>query len=143
MTTRPVMSIIGAKDAVNTVTALLGGSATLNIITGAQPTETTDSDAGTVLASLTMSATAFANATNLTSNGVATAAANTITSATASNSGTAGHFNMASGTPTVIFMGNVGTSSADLNLNTTSISSGDTVAVTSMDVTLPCGDGAS
>jgi hypothetical protein len=39
--------------------------------------------------------------------------------------------------------GNVAASGADLNLNTITITAGDTVAITSLKATLPCGDGVS
>lgn len=144
MTTRPVMSIVGAKASLDALTALIGTSATIKIYSGTQPTKTTDSEAGTLGATLTMSSTAFGASTNATTDGLATATANSITSETnAPNSITAAHFRLATSGGTVIMQGNVGTSSTDLILNTTSITAGDTVAITSFKVTLPCGDGAS
>lgn len=146
MTTRPVCSIIAAKAALDAITALVNGGGTghLYIRTGAQPTKTTDADSGTLLATLTMSATAFGASTSATSDGLATATANAITSDTnAAASGTAAHFRIKSGGATVILQGNVSTSAADLNFNTTTITAGDTIAVTSLKATLPCGDGAS
>lgn len=144
MTTRPVMSIAGAKSALDTLTALLGAAATLKIYSGAQPTATTDAEGGTLGATLTFGNPAFGASTNATSNGKATATANAIGSETnAPNAITAGHFRIASSAPTVIFQGNVGTSGADLNLNTTTIGAGDTISITSFKITLDCGDGAS
>ena len=58
-------------------------------------------------------------------------------------SGTAGHFRVKNGSSVVIMQGTCGTSSADLIMNTTTITAGDTVAITSLKATLPCGDGAS
>ena len=142
----PVMSILRAKDALDNITGSLGsGPAILSLYTGAQPATTLTADSGTKLCTLTMSATAFANSTNLTSNGLATATANAISSDTnAANSGTAGYFRMKTGTGgTTILQGNVGTSGCDLNMNTTTINAADTVACSSFLVTLPCGDGSS
>lgn len=144
MTTKPVMSIIAAKAALDAVTAKLTTTSTLKIYTGAQPASTLTSEVGTLLATLTFSSTAFPASTSGTSNGLVTATANSITSETnAPNSGTAAHFRCLDNSAVCILMGNVGTSGADLNLNTTSITAGDTVAVTSFVITLPCGDGVS
>lgn len=144
MTATPMMSIIGAKAAINAVTALFtGGAGTLKIRTGALEASTTTADAGTAAATLTLSATAFAAATNLTSNGLATATANSITSDTNATGGPAAHFRMYTNGGTVIFQGTVGTSAADLIVNSVTFGAGDTVACTSFVATLPCGDGVS
>lgn len=144
MTTKPVMSIIAAKAALDAVTALVTASATLKFASGAQPASTLTAEAGTVGATLTMNATPFGASTSGTSDGLVTATANAITSDTnAAASITAGHFTIQTTTPTRIMQGNVGTSGADINLNTTTITAGDTVAMTSLKCTLPCGDGVS
>jgi len=142
----PVMSILGAKGALNYLTGLIGSTpGIISIYSGAQPATTLTADSGTKLSTLTLSSTAFAAATNATSNGIATATANTITSDTsAAATGTAGYFRLKTATGgTTIVQGNVGTSGCDMNLNTTSINAGDTVAITSFLITLPCGDGSS
>lgn len=146
MAATPVVSITAAKAALDAVTALVNGGGTghLFIRSGAPPTKTTDADSGTLGATLTMSATAFGASTSVTTNGLATATANSITSDTsAANSITAGHHRIKSGGGTCIMQGTCGTSSADLIMNTTTITAGDTVACTSYKVTLPCGDGSS
>lgn len=146
MATLPVMSIIAAKAALDATTALVGsGPGILSIYSGAQPATTLTADSGTKLSTLTLSSTAFPASTSTTANGLATATANAITSDTnAAATGTAGYFRLKTGTGgTTIYQGNVGTSGADLNLNTTSITAGDTIAITSFKITLPCGDGAS
>ncbi len=146
MTATPVMSIAATKSALDTITALVntGGTGSLFIRTGSPPASTTTGDSGTLLATLGMSATAFPASTSATSNGLATATANAISSETnAPATNTAGYFRIKNGASTVIFQGTCGTSSADLIMNTTSVSAGDTVACTSFKVTLPCGDGVS
>ena len=145
MATLPVMSILGCKTALNALTALVTASATIPIYSGAQPATTLTAASGTLLSSgITMGATPFAAATNLTGNGLATATANAITSDTnAAATGTAGYFRVNTTAPVTILQGNVGTSGADMNLNTVSINSGDTVAITSFVITLPCGDSTS
>jgi hypothetical protein len=86
--------------------------------------------AATLLATLTMSTTAFGAA----SSGVATAAA--ITSDTSADAtGTATFFRITNAAGTAIIQGNVGTSGADLNLSSTSITTGGTVAVSSLTYT--------
>lgn len=145
MTTRPVMSILAAKAALDAATALVTGGvgATIQIFTGTAPTKTVDADTGTKLSTLTMNATPFPGSTSGTLDGLATATANAIASDTnAAASGTAGYFRLKSSTPTVIFQGNVGTSGTDLNFNTNVFTAGDTIAITSFKITLPCGDGA-
>lgn len=140
----PVCSIIGAKAALDALLALIGASGNLFIRTGAQPATTLTADSGTLLATLPLSATAFPASTSATSNGLATATANAITSDTnAAAGGTAGHFRMKTSGGTTILQGNVGTATADLIFNTTTIAAGDTVSCTSFKVTLPCGDSTS
>jgi hypothetical protein len=142
----PVMSIAACKAALDTITALCntGGTGSLYIRSGAQPATTLTADSGTLGATLPLSATAFGASTSATTNGLATATAAAITSDTnAAASITAAHFRIKNGAGTVILQGNVGSSGADLTLNTTAISAGDTVAITSFKVTLPCGDGSS
>jgi hypothetical protein len=92
-----------------------------------------------------MNATPFpASSSSGTSDGNATATANAITSDTnAANTGTAGYFRVINGSSVCIFQGNCATSGADLNFNTTAITAGDTVEITSFKVTLQCGDGVS
>lgn len=144
MTTKPVMSVVAAKAGLDAITAKLDTTSHVKIYTGAQPASTTASEAGTLLATLAFSATAFPASTSLTSDGNITATANSIASDTnAANTGTAGHFRCWNNASTTILQGNVGTSGADLNLNTTSITAGDTVAITAFVITLPCGDGVS
>lgn len=146
MAAKPVMSIIAAKAAVDAATVLLnaGGAGSLKIYTGAQPASTLASEAGTLLSTLPLSATAFPPSTSGTSDGLVTATANAITSDTnAAASGTAGHFRMQSGGGTVIFQGNVAAATADLIMNTVSFTAGDTISITSFKITLPCGDGVS
>jgi len=143
MTTRPVISIIAAKAALDAITAKWTTTSTLKIYSGSAPTKTTDATTGTLGATLTFSATAFPASTSGTSDGLATATANAITSETnAPASITAGYFRCFDNAATCVAEGNVGTSGADLNLNTTTITTGDTIAITSFKITLPYNDGA-
>lgn len=107
---------------------------TLVIRTGSAPTNTTDADSGTLLATLTFSTTAFGAA----SSGVATA--NAITSDTnVDASGTAAHFRIKNAAGTVITQGTVGTSGADINFDSVTFVAGGTAAISSLTITQPAG----
>ena len=145
MATSPVISMLSARAALDAITAKLnvGGTAgTVKIYTGSQPANTLASETGTLLATLTLSTTAFPASTDGTTNGLATATANSITAGTAVATGTAGHFRALDSAGVCIVMGSCGTSAADMILNSTSITSGDTVSATSGVITLPDGTGS-
>lgn len=120
------------KAGVDTEAALLN-SGFLKIYTGAQPALNA-AVTGTLLVTLTFSATAFPASS--ASAGTVTATANSITSGTAGNSGTAGYFALVkSDNSTVVATGSVGTSGADLNLDSLAISSGATVSCSAFTIT--------
>jgi len=125
-------SIVSRNAALDAI-APLANSGKLRIYSGAQPATPETAASGTLLAELTMNATAFGAA----SGGVITAAAITQDSSNDA-SGTAGYYRLlkSDGT-TTLWDGEVGTSGADLNLNSTSISSGAITQVTSFTYTLP------
>lgn len=85
----------------------------------------------TEVATLTFSDPAFGAA----STGVATASA--ITSDTSATGGTTTKATFETSAATVILTATVGTSGSDINLSSTSIGAGDTVAVSSLTVTVP------
>ena len=126
------LSNAAVSAAVDAVTAQVDGG-TLVMYTGSAPATVDDAPTGTVVASLTLSSPAFGAA----SNGVATA--NTITSATASNSGTVGYFRLRTSGGSARIQGTVTTAGGggDLILGTTAITAGETVSVTSLTYTLP------
>ncbi len=110
------------------------GAGTLEVRTGSAPTNTTDADSGTLLATLTFSDPAFGNA----SSGVATASS--ITSDTNIDAtGTAAHFRIKDSNGVVIAQGTVGTSGADINFNSVSFVSGGTCSISSLTMTQPAG----
>jgi hypothetical protein len=87
-----------------------------------------------LLAKLPLSATAFAAASG------GSKLANAITSASALATSTATWFRAyKSDNVTAVIDGSVGTSGSDMNLNTTSIVTGATIAVTSWSVSMPVG----
>lgn len=118
--------------AVNAFTALLNNGF-LKIYSGAQPS-VNGAVTGTLLATLTFGATAFGTAT--ASGGTVTATANAITSGIAAATGTAGYFALVkSDGTTVVATGTVGTSGANLNGPSTSITSGSNVSCSSFQIT--------
>lgn len=115
----------------DTLTTSIGTSAKLRIYSGTRPANPAAAITGTLLAELICSASAFAAAS---SGGVLTA--NAIASGTGAASGTATHFRLwkSDGT-TAVVDGDVAISGADLNINNTSIASGQTVSVSSFALT--------
>lgn len=132
MANNPHLGDTSANAAVNAITALCN-SGFLQIYDGSQPANcNTAVGVQTLLAKLTFGNPAFGAAAA----GVATA--NAIGSATASATSTATWFRVfKSDDTTAVFDGSVGTSGCDLNLNSTAISSGATVSVSSLTFTLP------
>ena len=117
-------------NAMSDISTQVGGTGFLLIYSGAPPANCGTAASGTLLASLPCSAT-FGTAAS----GVLTA--NAITSASAVANGTAGYWRLctSSAGTTVVAQGTVGTSGADLNLNSVAISSGINVSVTSFAIT--------
>lgn len=114
------------------ITTFAGGSALLRIYDGTQATNpNTAIGAQTLLAELTCNATFAPSA----SGGVLTL--NAVTNDSSANAtGTASWFRLVKSDGTTAVMdGTVGTSGSDLNINSTAISSGAAVAVTSATIT--------
>lgn len=105
---------------------------TLKIYTGAQPATGDTVESGTLLATFTLAKPSFGAA----SSGIITLAGTPLT-VSASNTGTAGWFRMYDSTGAKVMDGSVGTSGAQINLNTTSITSGVNVTITSGTITMP------
>lgn len=131
MALNPKLTNAAASAAADAVVDLLDNGY-LRIYDGTQATNAdTAVGAQVLLAELRFNATAFGAA----SNGVATANAFTQDSS-ANATGTASWFRaLASNGTTVVFDGSVGTASADLVLNSVSITSGAAVSVTSFTYT--------
>lgn len=115
----------------------LGTSPTLKIYSGSVPANAAATNAGTLLATLACSATPISGYTDTGTAGRATFAA--ITSASAVATGTASFWRRQTSGAVVIDQGSCATSGSDLNLNTTAITSGSTVSVTSATTDLPYG----
>ncbi len=103
----------------------------LKIRTGAQPANCAASDTGTVLATMTLPSDWLAAASSGSK-----ALSGTWQDTSADATGTAAHFRIYdSGGSTCHIQGSVGTSGADLNLDSTSITSGQSVTITSFTLT--------
>lgn len=134
MTTR--ISVAAANAAANAISALpnASGPGYIQIRTGAQPATVATAASGTLLGTLTLSATAFGAATG----GVCTAA--TITGDTSADAtGTAGYFRCYDGAGTAVIDGSItGTGGGgDMVLDSTSITAGGTINVTAWTITMP------
>ena len=92
------------------------------------------SGGGTLLATCTFGTPAFGNAG---ASVAGRADANAITSGTAGNSGTAAEMKVQTSASADIITGTVGTSGADANFDTTTITAGVTVGFSSFYVTVP------
>lgn len=134
MANTPSITTAAQNAAADAVVDLVdvGGAGSLRIYSGTAPATANAALSGnTLLAQLAMSATAFGSAAA----GVATAAAITQDSS-ADATGTATFFRILAGNgTTVVMQGEVGTSGADLNLNSVAISSGAAVSVSSLTYT--------
>lgn len=126
------LAVATANNLADAIDTLCGTAATLKVYTGAQPATGDTTASGTLLATFTLSNPAFGAA----SGGVITLSGTPKTVA-ASNSGTAGYFRIETSGAAKILDGSVGTSGNQLNLNTTSITSGVNVTITSGTITLP------
>lgn len=129
MTIRLSATLANARG--DTISATVGASGKVRIYSGTQPANVAAAITGTILAELPLSATAA----GATANGVTTFNAIT-TDSSADNTGTATHFRVLQSNGTTGHIdGSVGTSGADMNLNTTSIIAGGPVAISSWTLT--------
>lgn len=140
MALNPFFSDTFTKAAVDAGCAL-ANAGKLRVYSGTQPTDAnTAIGAQVLLGEFTMNATAFgasvASGTAPNRNAVATA--NAIADITALATNTAAWFRLVkSDGTTVLFDGTVGTSGCDLNLTDITITTGETMSVTSFTVTNP------
>lgn len=109
---------------------LAGASAVLKIWTGAQPANCAAADSGTELVSMTLPSDWMAAASAGSKAKLGT------WSGTAGNTGTADHFRLYnSGVTTCYMQGSVGVAAEDIVLDNDSISSGQTVTITTFTIT--------
>jgi len=122
---------MGTSGVIAALDALLNtlDSGFLYIRTGAAPTRCEDADTGTLLATLSLNANAFAAATDGTDKATATANAITGESSADATGSTPMHFRAKTSGGTVVIQGTVGTSGTDLIIDTGTINTGDTVNI--------------
>lgn len=126
------ISNAAAIASVDAVLALInaGGAGTVEIRTGTQPADVSVAATGTLLGTLTCSATAFGGAVDNT--GKATATANAVTpDSNADAAGTAGWFRVYSGGGTGIIDGNITATGGggDMELDNINIALNDTISI--------------
>jgi len=115
----------------NSIETTIGTSAVVKIFTGSPPANCAAADSGTMLATLSLPSDYF----NAASSGSMTKLG-TWTVASASNTGTAGYFRMYDSTAaTCHVQGTVGTSGADMIVNTTSVVSGQSFTINTFTLT--------
>lgn len=133
MATNPKFSTSARNAMLNDITTTLGTSAIFIIYAGTQPADVSSAitAANTVVASLAFPATnAFGSAS------AGSMSANTITQDSTAAGGTASWFTFTKSTGTRVVDGSVGTSSADLILNSVSVSTGAAVSVSAFTISI-------
>lgn len=125
-----VQQSVAARNArIDAVVAQFGSTPVLKIYSGSAPANCAAADTGSVVATLNLPNPCM----NAASGGAATKTG-TWEDASADGSGTATHFRIFNGA-TCHLQGTVGTSGADLNLDTVGITAGDDIVITSFTLT--------
>lgn len=109
------------------------GAGTIKVYSGSQPADASVAASGTLLVTFTLADPAFSPA----SGGVKDLDADPDLSAAAAATGTAGWARCADSAGVTVFDGSVATSGGDFTINTTSITSGQTVTLTLGSITDP------
>lgn len=126
-------SIVLNQARLAAIVSSIGNAGVLRIYDGTQPASPDTAVGAQVLLSSHTCGTPFAPASSSAHPSVLTA--NAIGSATAGNTGTASWFRIVTSGATAVVDGSVGTATADLILNSVSITSGQTVNITALTVT--------
>lgn len=131
--------VVGMLNATGLQTQFNAGTAAvIEIFSGSVPADADATNAGTLLARLVCSKPVFTSVAASGNNALATFAA--IASGAAVATGAATFFRiLTQAGGSVLAQGAVGTSSAELILNTVAITTGSTVSITSATITLPEG----
>lgn len=117
------------RDATSAAFLALFAGGTLTIRTGAAP-GAANAASGTVLATLTLGSPAFTDTGDGTID-----LPSTITDSSADATGTAAHFRVVSSDTNKVFEGTVGTSGADLIVDSTSFTAGQSFSISSLEIT--------
>lgn len=130
------LSTAARNAAANAIVLLIDAgpaAGTLQLRSGGQPASGDDPATGTLLATFTLADPAFGAAAL----GVTTLDTTPILSTTGVADGVAGWFRVADSTGATVGDGAIGTSGQQLNLNTTTISTGVTVEISAGTATMP------
>lgn len=126
------LAVANCQSIATSLISAIGTSCQILLYTGSAPANADTVASGTLLVTLTGNASQFGTA----SAGVITLSA--VTSGVAGNTGTCGYARiLTSGSTKMLDLTSVGTSGSDLNLNSTSITSGASVTITSATITVP------
>jgi hypothetical protein len=117
----------------NDITTSIGTSAIFNIYAGVQPA---DVSSATTALNVIISQLTFPTTNAFAAAAAGSMTANAIASDTSAVGGTAAWFSITKNTGARVADGSVGTSGADLNLNSVTITTGATVAITAFTVTM-------
>lgn len=128
------LAVATANAMLNAITTAIGASGKVRIYSGSPPPAVATAPTGTLLAEIPLSATAFpaASSGSMSLNGVPLT-----TPSGAAAGGTAGYFRILTSGNVAVVQGLVGTSSAELILNTVNLVSSVNVSITSGTITLP------
>jgi hypothetical protein len=126
------LSIAARNARLDAIETAAGTGAILRVYTGAQPADCATTNAGTLLASITLGSDWSAAAANGTK-----AFSSLPLTTTATTSGTAGYYRLHHSTNTTASMmqGSIGQGSGDLQLDNTSIQTGQTINITAWTIT--------
>lgn len=132
------LSTAARNASTNAVVGLVdagAGAGTIKIYSGAQPANADTPASGTLLATVTLADPAFAASSSGTATGADPAAV------TASATGTAGWFRVTDSAGAAVFDGSVTASGSggDMQLSSTSLTSGGSVDITSLSYATPAG----
>lgn len=127
------MSVTVRNARINAIETAIGGTAVLKIRTGSPPTNISDADTGTVLATLTLPADYMAAAS-----GGSAVKSGTWEDLTADNAGTAGHFRLYANDGTTQHMQGTITATSgggDMEVDNTVFAAGQQFSVTAFTLT--------
>ena len=133
MANNPHFSVSARNAMLTDVNTTLGSSAVFIIYAGVQPA---DVSAATTAANVAIASAAFTQSSAFGAAASGSMTANAITSDSSAVGGTAAWFSLCKVTGTRVADGSAGTSGADLNLNSVTITTGATVAITAFTVTM-------
>jgi hypothetical protein len=140
MANNPFFADNAARAALDALCALMN-SGTLKVYAGTQPTDANTAISGqTLLGTFSFASTAFgaSSCSGTAPNRVATATAAAIADITAVGTGTASFFRaLKSDGTTVVMDGTVGTSGCDLNMTDITITTNETMRVSSLSISNP------